>query len=578
MSNKSGIELDIVGIGYQLRNFRFIVPRYQRSYAWKREHIEDLYKDIYSAIDISQKEYFLGSIVVSKDDNNSEVIDGQQRLATISILIAAIRNYYRDESDLDSVADIEKAYLFNRDFETKEKLPRLQLGKADNDYFQKTIIQSENGMTLDFYKPKESHEKIKLALQIAEDFVKTIIKPNQNPHLVLSKFLKYIDENVKVIRVDVPTYSDAFTIFETLNARGLDLTESDLIKNHLFSTAKDRIDEVENKWVSMTATIETVEKEQEVVSFIKYFYASKFDAVRKKELYKGIKDRTNNKQKAIDFAVTLEDNAKRYVAILNSDDNFWNDFNNRTLVKNYVQNLNDFGIIHIRPLLLAVLESFNNDKKEIEKCLKLFVSWSIRFLISGSVSSGTFENQFSQRAIDVRNGFHLNKNKTTTPVKSAKDLSIIMDIVPSDTEFEEKFSDASIISSKFARYILRTLEREKQNVKEPEKVINADESDINLEHVLPVNPSSNWGNLTAEEANVYYSKIGNLALLRKTSNSNIGNSKPSDKQPVLSQSEILLTKMIGEEIKSSGTWGIKEIKARQNELAKLAINAWSLHV
>lgn len=457
-------------------------------------------------------------------------------------------------------------------------LPRVILGKSDNDFFQKIIIQSDSNtkLTTSVYKPKESHEKIKLALQIAEEFIENIIKPHRNPHSVLSKLLKYIEDNVKIIRVDVPDYSNAFTIFETLNARGLDLTESDLIKNHLFSTAKDRIEEIENKWVSMVATIETVEKEQEVVSFIQYFYASKYDAVRKKELYKEIKAKTDTKQNAIDFAVSLEENSKRYVAILNSDDNFWNDFNNRTLVKSYVQTLNEFGIIQSRPLLLAILEHF--DKTEIEKSLKLLISWSIRFLISRSVSSGTFENQFSQKAISVRNGFYITKDKKSIPVKSAKDLSTVMEIVPSDTEFEEKFADASATNSKFARYILRTLEREKQNEKEPEKVINPDELDVNLEHVLPQNPSLNWGNLTIEEANVYYSKIGNLALLQKTPNSKIGNSKPSDKEPVLSKSEILLTRMISNEIKTSGNWGIEQIKKRQEELAKLAVKAWTIKV
>lgn len=88
MSTKSDIGLDIVGIGNQLKNFRFVVPRYQRSYAWKKENIEDLYKDIYTAaFNDSQNEYFLGSIVVSKSEDNFELIDGQQRLATISILI-----------------------------------------------------------------------------------------------------------------------------------------------------------------------------------------------------------------------------------------------------------------------------------------------------------------------------------------------------------------------------------------------------------------------------------------------------------------------------------------------------------
>lgn len=572
MNNKSDIDLYIVGVGNQLKNFRFFVPRYQRSYEWKTEHIEDLFKDIFNAFKQGQREYFLGSIVVSSLDDSLELIDGQQRLATITILIAEIRNYYLRKQDTRRGTLIEENYLFVSELEEEEEeqQPRLKLSADDNEVFQSTIL-NQNKIQLDLSnKPKGSHLNIINAAELARKFIDKIEAEEANPDSTLAGLIKYIRDSVKLIRVDVPDYANAFTIFETLNARGLELTEADLIKNHLFSISGNRVDEVENKWVSMRSIIQTIEKEQEVVSFIKYYYASKYEAVRKKELYKGIKNKATNQQQAIKLAITLEENAKRYVAILNSDDNYWNDFNKRTLIKNYVRTINEFGIIHSRPLLLAILEHF--DKKEIEKSLKVLISWSIRFRISGSVSSGTFENQFSQRAVDVRNGYDKNGRSVTT----AEDLSRLMDIVPKDSEFEDKFAEASITSSNFARYVLRILEREEQSVKEPETIINADESDVNLEHVLPQNPSSNWGHISAEDAQVYYNRIGNLALLQKTPNSKIGNTSPIDKQPTLSASEIRLTRMIGNEILATGTWNILQIKERQKKLAKLAVKAWSI--
>jgi uncharacterized protein with ParB-like and HNH nuclease domain len=95
MSGLKNISIELAGIGKALINKRLAVPIYQRSYAWEDKHVLDLFSDISEAISKNETEYFVGSIVTTKNETQRpEVVDGQQRLATTTILIAAIRDYF----------------------------------------------------------------------------------------------------------------------------------------------------------------------------------------------------------------------------------------------------------------------------------------------------------------------------------------------------------------------------------------------------------------------------------------------------------------------------------------------------
>ena len=123
-------------IGHALRNQMLAVPINQRAYAWKEKHVTDLYQDMQGAIANSESEYFLGSIVVTRNDNGRpQVVDGQQRLATSVILLAAIRDYFLATNDEERAGVIEKDYLLRKSLETLEEESRLQLSQIDNDYF-----------------------------------------------------------------------------------------------------------------------------------------------------------------------------------------------------------------------------------------------------------------------------------------------------------------------------------------------------------------------------------------------------------------------------------------------------------
>jgi uncharacterized protein with ParB-like and HNH nuclease domain len=114
------LEIARQSIAKLIKDGSLCVPRNQREYAWKTEHVTDLYQDIEKAIVDNTPDYFLGSVVVAKTDSKLEVYDGQQRLATTVIFLAAIRDWYMDNGDAERAGIIDKEYLGSKNLETLE--------------------------------------------------------------------------------------------------------------------------------------------------------------------------------------------------------------------------------------------------------------------------------------------------------------------------------------------------------------------------------------------------------------------------------------------------------------------------
>ena len=126
------INIELLGIGQAIYNKMLSVPFYQRSYAWEDKHILDLFSDTINAIDNGESEYFLGTIVTTKNDTpRPEVSDGQQRLATITILLSAIRDYFinsANQDDKQRASNITFRYLYSQDLGTLDATPKIRLG------------------------------------------------------------------------------------------------------------------------------------------------------------------------------------------------------------------------------------------------------------------------------------------------------------------------------------------------------------------------------------------------------------------------------------------------------------------
>ena len=181
------------GIANLLRTGRFKVPKYQREFKWESDHIRELFDDIENAIADDEPEYFLGSIVTSNEDSDRpEIVDGQQRLATISILLAAIRDYYVTSGDPENALHVEREYLLQKDPVTKAVTPRLQLGDADNEFFEKAILGKPGSSERDFKAMQKSHKRMEAAQKQAAEYVKKIVLSGNNPDKQIFSRVDYI--------------------------------------------------------------------------------------------------------------------------------------------------------------------------------------------------------------------------------------------------------------------------------------------------------------------------------------------------------------------------------------------------
>jgi uncharacterized protein with ParB-like and HNH nuclease domain len=530
MGKLDKIDIQINGIGHYLMNNKLKVPKYQRYYAWEDKHVEDLYNDIENAIYNGVKEYFIGSIVVkNNEDQRNEVVDGQQRLATILILLIAIRNYV-NKFDKQKAWKITNDFIASQNLKTEDIDPHLILNDTDNEFFEKYLFE-----TTDNYKDsprKLSHKRLLNAFKIANNRVNKINGEKDNV-IKLIEWIEYIQLNVRVIWVEVPDYSNAFTIFETLNDRGLDLAISDLLKNYIFHKADKSIETAQSNWISMISTLESAVDETIVVPYIRYLWSSIHGNVREKELYDKIKEKIKSKQAAMEFSNLLQENSALYLAILHSDHDFWVEFGTKT--RNDIKIINLLGMVQIRPLLLALLVKFK--KSDVVYSLTSLVSLIVRLLISGTLSSGVFETNFSNAAVKIRKGEINNKKQLFAELKP---------IIPNDTKFKEEFSKANVSKSNLAKYYLSCLENFNRNKGNSELIPTDDENIVNLEHILPKTYNLEWKNFSEDEHGIYYKKLGNQTLLNAISNSSIGNQDFNIKKQYYKKSEFIITKSIAD--------------------------------
>jgi uncharacterized protein with ParB-like and HNH nuclease domain len=172
MNGRSRIEIALEALGHILGDRYLEVPVHQRSYAWETQHVTDLLQDLTAAIDNREEEYFLRTIVASEGNGERRVIlDGQQRLATTTILLAAIRDYFLEIKDSDRADTIEQQYLLKKSLRTQERVPKLRLNQIDNNFFDKVVLSRPGSQERIATPERDSHERIKWAYQLAVEHI-----------------------------------------------------------------------------------------------------------------------------------------------------------------------------------------------------------------------------------------------------------------------------------------------------------------------------------------------------------------------------------------------------------------------
>src|SRR5262245_62084788 len=213
-----------VGIGSLLRAGRLRVPPNQRAYKWEEEHVTDLFQDLSKAID--GPDYFLGTIVLTGAATPiPQVTDGQQRLATTSILLTAIRDFFIEKNEPKLVNQLEGDFLSFTEYGTKETVPRLSLNVDDGQFFTESIIArpGERKVPSSIEDLSESNARLFNAFTLAKKHVEDITSAfrETDKEGVLVKWIEFIRDKAMVIAVRVPDATSAYRMFATMNDRGL---------------------------------------------------------------------------------------------------------------------------------------------------------------------------------------------------------------------------------------------------------------------------------------------------------------------------------------------------------------------
>jgi hypothetical protein len=448
----STIKFETATLGEILQNRKNLaVPINQRSYAWNPEHVQDLLKDLNAALTKGADEYFLGAVIVLPNGAAVYVYDGQQRLATTTILIAAIRDYFFRTADTVTASTISNESLLTIDRRTHELRPHLKLNVDDHQFFEDRILRAPDDPIRVASAPnphKESHELIEAAGASTANYVTAITGtlPAADAALLLHKWLDYLVSGAKVIWVEVRDEQTAFRIFETMNDRGLKLSASDLVKNYVYASAGSRKLEAVQRWQSMTATLESLGREDgDVVDYIRYFWVTTHGPTRLNDLFDEIKATATSEATTVTFLTSLDLRASDYAVILTPTHDFWSSYHQE--VRSNIDTLRYLGVSQIRPLLLASIGKFA--KNELEGLFRLAVNWSVRFLIVGT-SSGTLEGYYSRTAKKITDGLVVDVAAVTRELAA---------VLPADDVFEAAFSTVSVAKASLARYYLRACSR-----------------------------------------------------------------------------------------------------------------------
>ena len=574
------ITFQSITLGQLLKRGRLRVPPNQRSYAWRQKQVRYLLQDFNDAIfEASAVEYFLGTVVIVDGDLPS-IVDGQQRLATTSILLARIRDILIELGRDGSAKSIDQAYLGEIDVHTEDPVPRVQMNDENNAFYRDVILCKDAGVRSGIIKSpavKMTNIRMLSASNLVEQYLRTGIgqMPKERQVDYLLRWENFINKNARILTVFVADEFAAYRMFETLNDRGLRASQVDILKNYLFSRCNTRLDEAKALWQEITTHIEPLgnrnaedeDDEQDdadkssdpLIHFFRHFWITREGPTKAKELAESVRANLTNETRALKFLSAASAAAKDYVAIVRPDDPKWRTRYRATARQDIETLLHHLRVNQIKPLLFAIAHYF--DPVEAAKALQLCVSWSVRFLIVGG-RGGMLDTQYSRRAHEIGRG----------EITKARELRDKMrKYVPSNEEFEQAFATAHISRNWLARYLIRAIEKTRKDLPHPEYVENKDAHDVNLEHVLPLRPGPGW-KVDPDLADSLHTFIGNMALLSSNKNTEAANNSFDEKKSILAGSGYMFTK----EIAACKDWGRDEILDRQRRMAGYASKTWPL--
>lgn len=541
----------------------YTVPPYQRDYSWTEEQWEDLWTDIEDLAGRPDETHYMGALVVEgRSDREFAVIDGQQRLATLSLLVLAVIGRLQDlaQDGVDAHGNRQRAdalrarFIGEKDPASLVESSKLTLNDSDNAFYQDYLVQLRNPLN-----PRGLSKSNKLLWQCYLYFKHRVEKwsGGRTDGAELARLVsETAGRQLMFIRIAVDNELNAYTVFETLNARGLELSATDLLKNYLFSRLRTDADlqALQRRWKALMATVH----QERFPEFLRYHLQCELPRVRTQRLFKLVRERVRSGADTFALLDALERRAEVFAALFDPQHAYWIDRRDSAL---FVRELNVLRVRQMTPVVFAAWERF--DQAEFARVLKLLVVVLFRYSAVSGLNTNALELVFHEAAKGVLEG------RLMTP---GDVFGALRSVYVDDERFAQEFAqfapDSAGQGSKLVRYVLARLEADASG-----RPCDPDSDPGTVEHILPVNPSAAWEvSFPREICERYIERLGNLTWLEPTLNRKVGNAEFEVKLEAYRESRYQLSKVLPEQI--GDEWTPAKLEARQALMARRAVHLW----
>ena len=538
----------------------------QRRFKWKKPQIVQLWEDILTAYDNGRDSYFLGTLLlVVLDDGKVSVIDGQQRITTISILLAVLRDYCLDFRDLSERASGIQRLLTRVD---DDGIPQGQTVV--------TLQEPDKQVYVDLVKQHESTKNTTRQQGLLSDAVKLLRQKVENyinvpdPQETLRSLCNYIQTKIMFLPLGVRSEGEGYLVFDTSNTRGLRLSPAEALKARLATVAResrDLSDQLIQKWNAAATKLENAKLPIDAMdNYLHAIWSSKRGHIAKRSLDKialKLPD-TEDIRKFVDDLSVYIDNFLAVVA--------------PTAKKALSEDLRDLRALNSQSVgFLTMTHKHSFDR--FAEAVDLVLSLQIRNITFGPYSPNTYERSWAEWARLVRDG------------ETGRAFGEIRSRLVSDDDFRTSFGTATAASSATVRHVLRRLDPISQAGSGVQPM------EVDVEHVLPKSVVSKlrtnktltrntrrWLNdlghdipespgdkkKLGEELEKFLNMLGNQALLNDSANRVAKDLHFEGKKVFYERQALQLTKALA----NNEQWGETQILERQKGMAKEAPSIW----
>lgn len=552
---------------------QFVIPRFQRAYSWDKKHYQEFLEDMIGNLVISEgkisaSQYFLGTMLfignfTEGTEQEIQVVDGQQRLTTITILFSVLSDRFTNLNELVLSRQIF-AYIMTEDDDGNEV--RVLKSKTNYPFFayfiqDKAKTSSPEASTEEEKCIKDAYDYFKS--QLNEKRLKSILKRKYGNESVdalseidILKALRDQVLNSAFVSISTTDQKQANKIFEVLNSKGKRLEHIDLIKNKLFEVLNkvEPADFAEESWKNLKEILSSGKETVGLATFYQHYWSSTYKRVYSNRLYEAFNARVPKTEDSYTkFLNDLLENAKMYMRIVNPKRE---DYDNRKEYYGIVQSLNCinnyFNVVQVRIALLALFDLKRReiiDLKTLKSTILYIENFHFAYTALLSGRPNRLEKIYSSFAIELR--------KTSTKIMACKVIqkSLIQPldaIFPSFDDFSKKFIELSYSKTEKPSNVKTKYAINKLNGYFSGNEIFFDDGSI--EHII----SETEGDIALN--------IGNLILLELALNGEAGDQDYTHKLSVYKKSNYIWIKKF---IKENPQWSLSQIKLRAKELAQI---------